>query len=111
MNRFDAVIHNAGFLTGPDVLTVNRLAPSILTARMAAPNRLVYPEQLHAPSGSADLRAGHETQVWLATSHTSSPAQAAATGITGAYGGPDPATRDTTSRPNSSPTSKHGDAT
>jgi NAD(P)-dependent dehydrogenase (short-subunit alcohol dehydrogenase family) len=125
--RFDAVIHNAGALAGPDVLAVNTLAPYILTARMRAPHRLVYlsssmhrsgstklrgvatgrvsyedsklyvtalsaaianrwpeacshavdpgwvPTRMGGPGATDNLRAGHETQVWLATGQDIEP--------------------------------------
>ncbi|WP_206797510.1 SDR family NAD(P)-dependent oxidoreductase [Amycolatopsis sp. MtRt-6] len=125
--RFDAVIHNAGVLTGPDVLAVNTLAPYILTARLRTPHRLVYlsssmrrsgsanlqglttgrvsyedsklyvtalaaaiasrcpetashavdpgwvPTRMGGPGATDDLRAGHETQVWLATGQDIEP--------------------------------------
>ncbi len=45
VNRYgqlDAVIHNAGTLSGSDVLAVNVLAPYVLTAQIARPSRLIY---------------------------------------------------------------------
>ncbi|MEV6302597.1 SDR family NAD(P)-dependent oxidoreductase [Actinoplanes sp. NPDC051861] len=39
---FDAVIHNAGVYTGPDIMPVNVIAPYLLTALMPLPQRLVY---------------------------------------------------------------------
>ena len=45
MNRLgpvDAVIHNAGVLSGPNVLPVNVVAPYLLTALIRRPKRLVY---------------------------------------------------------------------
>ncbi|WP_410611140.1 SDR family NAD(P)-dependent oxidoreductase [Amycolatopsis sp. lyj-109] len=125
--RFDAVIHNAGVLRGPDVLAVNTLAPYVLTARMRQPHRLIYlsssmhrsgatdlrgltaarasyedsklyvtalsaavanrwpevgshavdpgwvPTRMGGPGATDDLRAGHETQVWLATGEDIEP--------------------------------------
>lgn len=38
----DAVIHNAGTLSGKDVLSVNVIAPYVLTALIAKPSRLIY---------------------------------------------------------------------
>jgi NAD(P)-dependent dehydrogenase (short-subunit alcohol dehydrogenase family) len=38
----DAVIHNAGVLSGPHVLPVNVVAPYLLTALIGRPQRLVY---------------------------------------------------------------------
>lgn len=38
----DAVIHNAGVLHGPDIFTVNVVAPYLLTALIHRPQRLVY---------------------------------------------------------------------
>ena len=40
--RMDAVIHNAGVMTGPHVLAVNVVAPYLLTALIERPSRLVY---------------------------------------------------------------------
>ncbi|HEV7623545.1 MAG TPA: short-chain dehydrogenase, partial [Amnibacterium sp.] len=42
LGPMDAVIHNAGVLGGPHVLTVNVVAPYLLTALIASPKRLVY---------------------------------------------------------------------
>jgi len=38
----DAVVHNAGVLTGPHILPVNVTAPYLLTALIHRPQRLVY---------------------------------------------------------------------
>jgi NAD(P)-dependent dehydrogenase (short-subunit alcohol dehydrogenase family) len=38
----DAVIHNAGVVSGPEVLPVNVVAPYLLTALIHRPQRLVY---------------------------------------------------------------------
>lgn len=52
---FDAVIHNAGVLDGPDVLAVNIIAPYVLSALMAAPGRtLALSSSMHL-TGSPDL--------------------------------------------------------
>lgn len=51
---FDAVIHNAGILDGPDVFTVNVVAPYVLAASMTPPARtIVLSSSMHL-SGSAD---------------------------------------------------------
>jgi NAD(P)-dependent dehydrogenase (short-subunit alcohol dehydrogenase family) len=42
LGRMDAVIHNAGILGGPHVMTVNVVAPYVLTALITRPERLVY---------------------------------------------------------------------
>ncbi|CAI2494938.1 SDR family NAD(P)-dependent oxidoreductase [Serratia ficaria] len=42
IGRPDAVIHNAGVFSGPQVLAVNVIAPYLLTALIARPARLVY---------------------------------------------------------------------
>jgi NAD(P)-dependent dehydrogenase (short-subunit alcohol dehydrogenase family) len=126
LGRMDAVIHNAGVLSGRDVLPVNVVAPYLLTALMRRPGRLVYlssgmhrggrpslnemdwsgrrvtgsysdsklfvtafafalariwpdvysnavnpgwvPTKMGGPGAPDDLRLGHVTQVWLATS-------------------------------------------
>jgi NAD(P)-dependent dehydrogenase (short-subunit alcohol dehydrogenase family) len=126
LGRMDAVIHNAGVLTGPHVLPVNVIAPYLLTALIDRPPRLVYlssgmhrggraslagmdwsgrsttgsysdsklyvttlavavariwpdvlsnavdpgwvPTRMGGPGAPDDLRLGHLTQEWLATS-------------------------------------------
>jgi NAD(P)-dependent dehydrogenase (short-subunit alcohol dehydrogenase family) len=42
LGRMDAVIHNAGVVSGPNVLPVNVVAPYLLTALIHRPQRLVY---------------------------------------------------------------------
>ncbi|AZG08984.1 SDR family NAD(P)-dependent oxidoreductase [Pigmentiphaga sp. H8] len=42
LGRMDAVIHNAGVYTGPQILPVNVVAPYVLTALVTRPDRLVY---------------------------------------------------------------------
>src|SRR3954452_2835811 len=42
LGRMDAVIHNAGVGSGPQVLPVNVVAPYLLTALIDRPQRLVY---------------------------------------------------------------------
>lgn len=54
--RFDAVIHNAGVLNGPDVLAVNTVAPFVLTAIMRKPRRLIYVSSSMHRQGSTTLR-------------------------------------------------------
>jgi NAD(P)-dependent dehydrogenase (short-subunit alcohol dehydrogenase family) len=55
--RFDAVIHNAGVGSGsgPALVTVNVLAPYLLTALMTRPDRLVYLSSGMHRSGRAEL--------------------------------------------------------
>jgi NAD(P)-dependent dehydrogenase (short-subunit alcohol dehydrogenase family) len=121
----DAVIHNAGVNTGPQILPVNVVAPYLLTALIERPRRLIYlssgehyrgrprlegqdwtgrtqgsysdsklfvttlaaavarrwpdvasnavdpgwvPTKMGGPGAPDDLRLGHLTQEWLATS-------------------------------------------
>jgi len=54
--RFDAVVHNAGVLGSPDVITVNIVAPYLLTALMDKPGRLIYLSSSMHRGGSTDLR-------------------------------------------------------
>jgi NAD(P)-dependent dehydrogenase (short-subunit alcohol dehydrogenase family) len=126
LGRMDAVIHNAGVYTGPQVVLVNTVAPYLLTALIDRPQRLVYlsssehrsgrprltsidwsgrygngsypdsklflttlafavarlwtevfsnavdpgwvPTRMGGPGAPDDLRLGHLTQEWLATS-------------------------------------------
>jgi NAD(P)-dependent dehydrogenase (short-subunit alcohol dehydrogenase family) len=126
LGPMDAVIHNAGVITGPHVLPVNVVAPYLLTALIRRPQRLVYlssgmhrggraslaamdwggrrttgsysdsklfvttlaaavarvwtdafsnavdpgwvPTKMGGPGAPDDLRLGHRTQEWLATS-------------------------------------------
>ncbi len=126
LGRVDAVIHNAGILSGRAVLRVNVVAPYLLTALISRPQRLVYlssgmhrggradvagvdwsgqghggsysdskllvttlafavarlwpavfsnavdpgwvPTRMGGPGAPGDLRLGHLTQEWLATS-------------------------------------------
>jgi NAD(P)-dependent dehydrogenase (short-subunit alcohol dehydrogenase family) len=42
LGRVDAVIHNAGVYSGPQILPVNVVAPYLLTALIHRPQRLVY---------------------------------------------------------------------
>jgi NAD(P)-dependent dehydrogenase (short-subunit alcohol dehydrogenase family) len=126
LGPMDAVIHNAGVIGGPHVLSVNVVAPYLLTALIERPQRLVYlssgmhrggrpslagidwagqrtkasysdsklfvttlaaavariwadvfsnavdpgwvPTRMGGPGAPDDLRLGHLTQEWLATS-------------------------------------------
>lgn len=124
LGQMDAVIHNAGVYTGPHLLSVNIVAPYVLTALIDRPQRLVYlssgehrsgrtsltgidwsgttgsypdsklfvttlaaavarkwpdvlsnavdpgwvPTKMGGPGAPDDLRLGHLTQEWLATS-------------------------------------------
>lgn len=56
LGGFDAVIHNAGVLDGPSVLPVNVVAPYVLTAEMARPQRLIYLSSGMHRGGHPDLR-------------------------------------------------------
>ena len=127
IGQMDAVIHNAGVYSGPQVLPVNIVAPYLLTALMRRPKRLIYlsssmhtggrttlsgldwasrtstgsysdsklfvttfsaavariwpdvlsnsvdpgwvPTKMGGPNAPDDLRLGHLTQEWLATSN------------------------------------------
>jgi NAD(P)-dependent dehydrogenase (short-subunit alcohol dehydrogenase family) len=42
LGPMDAVIHNAGVISGPHVLPVNVIAPYLLTALIERPGRLIY---------------------------------------------------------------------
>lgn len=53
--RFDAIIHNAGVLQSPDAVTVNTVAPYVLTALMDKPGRLIYLSSSMHRTGSTDL--------------------------------------------------------
>lgn len=57
--RFDAVIHNAGVYraSGKEVLTVNTLAPYILTCLIQKPQRLIYLSSNSHLSGRPALEA------------------------------------------------------
>ncbi|MDR1275744.1 MAG: SDR family NAD(P)-dependent oxidoreductase [Candidatus Accumulibacter sp.] len=126
IGQIDAVIHNAGVASGPQVLVVNVVAPYLLTALIQGPRRLIYlssgmhtggranlagmdwtgqrvtgsysdsklfvtalcaavarrrpevfsnavnpgwvPTRMGGPNAPDDLRLGHLTQEWLATS-------------------------------------------
>ncbi|MDR6508373.1 SDR family NAD(P)-dependent oxidoreductase [Arthrobacter oryzae] len=55
LGRFEAVIHNAGVIGGPDLLPVNVVAPFVLTAEMERPDRLIYLSSSMHHGGRADL--------------------------------------------------------
>jgi NAD(P)-dependent dehydrogenase (short-subunit alcohol dehydrogenase family) len=57
LGRMDAVIHNAGVMTGPAVLPVNVVAPYLLTALISRPRRLVYLSSGMHRGGHPDLAA------------------------------------------------------
>ncbi|MEU8637805.1 SDR family NAD(P)-dependent oxidoreductase [Amycolatopsis sp. NPDC048633] len=68
LGRMDAVIHNAGVMTGPTVLPVNVVAPYLLTALSDLPARLVYLSSGMHRGGRAEL-AGLD---WSGTRPTAS---------------------------------------
>jgi len=55
LGRMDAVIHNAGVYTGPQVMPVNIAAPYLLTALIDRPQRLIYVSSGAHNSGQASL--------------------------------------------------------
>jgi NAD(P)-dependent dehydrogenase (short-subunit alcohol dehydrogenase family) len=55
LGRMDVVIHNAGVYTGPHILTVNTVAPYMLTALIERPQRLIYLSSSEHYSGRASL--------------------------------------------------------
>jgi NAD(P)-dependent dehydrogenase (short-subunit alcohol dehydrogenase family) len=55
LDRMDAVIHNAGVYSGPQVMPVNIVAPYLLTALIDRPQRLVYLSSGAHRSGRASL--------------------------------------------------------
>jgi len=55
IGRFDAVIHNAGVISGPDLLAVNVVAPFVLTAEMHRPDRLIYLSSSMHRGGRPDI--------------------------------------------------------
>lgn len=58
LGNFDAVIHNAGVyqVSGKIILTVNSLAPYILTCLIQKPKRLIYMSSGMHKSGDASLK-------------------------------------------------------
>jgi NAD(P)-dependent dehydrogenase (short-subunit alcohol dehydrogenase family) len=72
--RFDAVIHNAGVMNRPEDVTVNTVAPYMLTALMDKPARLVHLSSSMHHTGSTDLRrlavgsaSYDDTKLWVTT--------------------------------------------
>jgi NAD(P)-dependent dehydrogenase (short-subunit alcohol dehydrogenase family) len=65
LGPMDAVIHNAGVISGPHVLAVNVVAPYLLTALIHRPTRLVYLSSSRHRGGRASLTgidlSGHRT--------------------------------------------------
>jgi NAD(P)-dependent dehydrogenase (short-subunit alcohol dehydrogenase family) len=65
LGQMDAVIHNAGVVSGPQVLPVNVVAPYLLTALIHRPQRLVYLSSGMHRGGRAGLAgmdwSGHRT--------------------------------------------------
>jgi NAD(P)-dependent dehydrogenase (short-subunit alcohol dehydrogenase family) len=57
VGRFDAVIHNAGVIDGPEVFTVNVVAPYLLTALLAPPDRTIVLSSSMHHGGSTDIDA------------------------------------------------------
>jgi NAD(P)-dependent dehydrogenase (short-subunit alcohol dehydrogenase family) len=55
LGAMDAVIHNAGVISGPHVLPVNVVAPYLLTALIHRPRRLVYLSSSMHRGGRASL--------------------------------------------------------
>jgi NAD(P)-dependent dehydrogenase (short-subunit alcohol dehydrogenase family) len=55
LGRVDAVIHNAGIYSGPQILPVNIVAPYLLTVLIGRPERLVYLSSGSHYGGRADL--------------------------------------------------------
>jgi NAD(P)-dependent dehydrogenase (short-subunit alcohol dehydrogenase family) len=55
LGPIDAVIHNAGVISGPHVLPVNVVAPYLLTALIHRPQRLVYLSSSMHRGGRASL--------------------------------------------------------
>ena len=55
LGRVDAVIHNAGILSGRAVLRVNVVTPYLLTAIISRPHRLVYLSSGMHRGGRADV--------------------------------------------------------
>ena len=55
LGRMDAVIHNAGVFRSPQVLTVNVVAPYLLTALIERPQRLIYLSSGLHRGGKANL--------------------------------------------------------
>lgn len=56
LGQMDAVIHNAGTISGPDLMSVNVVAPYLLTALINRPERLIYLSSNMHHGGHPDLR-------------------------------------------------------
>ena len=153
LGRVDAVIHNAGLYSGPQIMPVNVVAPYLLTALIRRPERLVYlssgmhrggradvdgvdwsgqratgsysdsklfvatlafavarlwpevrsnavdpgwvPTKMGGPGAPDDLRLGHLTQEWLATSDDPEANTSGGYWFHQRLGTPHPAVRDT----------------
>ena len=69
LGRMDAVIHNAGVGSGPDVWPVNVIAPYLLTALVERPQRLVYLSSGMHRGGRPDLagRAYSDSKLFVTT--------------------------------------------
>jgi NAD(P)-dependent dehydrogenase (short-subunit alcohol dehydrogenase family) len=72
LGRFDAVIHNAGVMSHSDAITVNVVAPYLLTTLMDKPGRLIYLSSSMHRTGSTDLRRlsdasapYNDTKLWV----------------------------------------------
>ena len=72
--RFDAVIHNAGTMHLPEAITVNTVAPYVLTALIPRPGRLVYLSSSMHRGGSKDLHrltaatgSYSDSKLWVTT--------------------------------------------
>jgi NAD(P)-dependent dehydrogenase (short-subunit alcohol dehydrogenase family) len=57
LGHLDAVIHNAGVMTGPEVVPVNVVAPYVLSALLDAPGRSVFLSSGMHLSGRPDVTA------------------------------------------------------
>ncbi|MDO4904895.1 MAG: SDR family NAD(P)-dependent oxidoreductase [Lautropia sp.] len=68
IGRMDAIIHNAGVASGASVLTVNVVAPYMLTALIERPERLIYLSSSMHRGGRASL----DGMDWLGRSTTGS---------------------------------------
>jgi NAD(P)-dependent dehydrogenase (short-subunit alcohol dehydrogenase family) len=79
MGPVDAVIHNAGVLHGPDIFTVNVVAPYLLTALVHRPRRLVYLSSgMHRGGRPDPARLGRDAKVTYSDSKLYLTALAAA---------------------------------
>ncbi|WP_018719518.1 SDR family NAD(P)-dependent oxidoreductase [Arhodomonas aquaeolei] len=55
LGRMDAVIHNAGIISGPGLLPVNVVAPYLLTTHIEPPERLIYLSSSMHRGGRAEI--------------------------------------------------------